>query len=260
MEDTMIASFNPLTATVQDLNSKFSTLKVDDFENKDQVANLLTAKKEVKSFLTALEKTRKALNEDALAYQRKVNSEAKSIRAELEETILLVTTLNSSYEAHQERKKMEKEEKANAILNERVQKLSTLKMPLPDLVKLKIMTDAEFEDLLSATAELAKVEAERAEENLNAMRAKKAELLRMQEEIKKQQEELKKAQSFQKQAEIKPPTITKTSDRESFETFISHLKGLNIIPKTDAGRALNLSVNSMRDKMVAYIEAKLDTL
>jgi hypothetical protein len=199
----------------QELEAKYGSLVIAGQSDKDGYRKVSEARSEIRVKRLEVEKTRKALVEDAVAYQRKINSYAKELTALIEPIEAHLVAELDAFEAEKERIKAER----LAAEQRRVESLAKmlleagmtfdgisysykdyivkfLDIPKMDEEGLQIMAEAvktqKEKDEADAREEQARLEAERqqaikvAEENARIQR----EIMEKQAaEIKRQQEE-----------------------------------------------------------------------
>jgi len=219
-EDNKLSPITKFESAINKMKAEYSGLTIFGQEDKEGFLKVSNARKAAKSLRVEVEHRRKALNEDALKWQRTVNEKAKEITAKIEEIEKPLQKLEDEYLAEKERIK----EEAARLLRERTQnrarvitsfdqvKFDGVIYSLGDFsitqVELESLSDddfqtrvevAEFEvqKILAARIEaerLAKIEAERLEAERIQKEAEEAEIKRQQEEVaaelKRQQDEL----------------------------------------------------------------------
>lgn len=180
-------------AVIAELAEEFLPLSVDGVDDKEGFDKVHDARMIVKGHRVDVEKTRKALKADALAWGKAVDGEAKRLTALLAPIEEHLTNQENIVLAEKERIRKEKAEAARRLLDERLAKLRAVDATV-SVLKLESMTDEDFDDLLSgATSEF---EAKKAEA------AKLAEAQRIEEERKQKELAAQQAEMAAKQAEI----------------------------------------------------------
>lgn len=86
MENLSIEKFSPKKAELITLAEKYKSLTIKGVEDKTGYLQVDTARKDLKKHISGIDKTRKALNEDALTFQRAVNKMAKDLVEIVEST------------------------------------------------------------------------------------------------------------------------------------------------------------------------------
>lgn len=127
-------------SAIQKMGAQYMSLTVNGVEDKEGLATVHAARMDMRSHRVQVEKTRKALNEEALARTRAVNGEAKRI-----------TELMAPIEAHltvEEARvttaiKAEKERKAAELLATRMEQLKSVESPR-HFRDVELMTDEQF--------------------------------------------------------------------------------------------------------------------
>lgn len=167
----------------------YMELRVESPEDKEGFKAVHAARMDVRSARTGVEKSRKALKAEALEFGRKVDSEAKRIKALIEPIETHLIEQENIVKREEERKKKEKEEAEKKLIEDRLNALAAVGSSLHPTAALA-MPEGEFEMLL------AKVTGE-----FNAIQeAKEAERKQIEEakaEIEKQRQELEAEQQRQ---------------------------------------------------------------
>jgi len=189
--DKALAAYNVTDATIATMREKFMPLVIESPDDKQGAKRVREARLTVKNHRIAVEKTRKALKEDALRYGQAVDAEARRITAELapieehleaqEAAVAAEIARRAEAEANAKREKLRLRMEALAANGSRLTSLDV-----------EAFTDEQFADELArsatewqaaqerervAAAERARVEAEQAEarrveaERLAAQRA-----------------------------------------------------------------------------------------
>jgi len=180
-------------AVIAELAEEFLPLSVNGVDDKEGFDKVHDARMIVKGHRVDVEKTRKALKADALAWGKAVDGEAKRLTALLAPIEEHLTNQENIVLAEKERIQKEKAEAARRLLDERLAKLRAVDATV-SVLKLESMTDEEFDDLLqSATSEF---------EVKKAEAAKLAEAQRIEEERKQKELAAQQAGMAAKQAEI----------------------------------------------------------
>lgn len=117
-----LARFNITDAAIQKMRDDFITLKIEGVEDSAGFARVHEARMVVKNHRVEVEKTRKALKEDALAYGRAIDAEAKRIvsllkpiedhLAEEEDMIKQIKAAEKQKAEEERRRAIEAEERA----------------------------------------------------------------------------------------------------------------------------------------------------
>ena len=195
MDDTYIATqltkFSISDSAIARLNEDFNQLNIVNVEDIEGYKRVRAARIEIKGYRVEVEKKRKELNEDALKFQRAINSEAKRITALLEPIESTLEAKEKAHEAEKERIKKEEEEKQKRIFQERVKKLTelefTYKFEIDSFVSayhmsvfashhLKIMSDNDFNEyIILLEIDHKKLLEERAQEAKRQQEAKERE-------------------------------------------------------------------------------------
>jgi hypothetical protein len=132
-----LASFEPMI----EMLLSYADLTVAD----DGIGKVEEAHKAVRRLRVDLDKKRKELNEGALSYQRTVNATAKSLTEKIGAVESRLSAERENYDAGKLREKQAKEAAKAAVLNERVQRLTSAGVIITDLAALGSMANDEFE-------------------------------------------------------------------------------------------------------------------
>ena len=191
--DTALANFSPADAAIEGMASRYLPLRVDGIKDKDGLAAVREARRDVRDHRIRVEKTRKELKADALEYGRRVDAEAKRITALLEPIESHLDAEVKLVEAEQARLAAEREAKKRAALDARMSRLAQFEFQaVPSEVEaldvdgfkaLLEKAEAEFMERKEREAAEARAEAERQaaiEAERQRMEAERAELDRQQ--------------------------------------------------------------------------------
>jgi septal ring factor EnvC (AmiA/AmiB activator) len=220
--DAVVAKFRPyMELTVASVNDKEGLKRVHD------------ARMEVRRVRIDLEKSRKALVEDSVAFQKKVNAEAKRINGLIEPIETHLENQEAIVEREKERLRKIEEDRQREILTERLNDLAAVgfamnptfvqMMSEEDYAKLLDEKTAAFEaeqqrkieEAAKAEAERKRLEAERA-----AFEAEKAEAARVERERQAMIEAERKEQQRKEaeaRAEIERQQAAIKAERERLE-------------------------------------------
>lgn len=200
-----LTKFDSVIPKVQELAKEFMPLTIKSVDDKDGYAEVANAIRFIVSKRTAIEEKRKELKADSLAFGRAVDARAKEITAMLEPIEMHLKKEKLRIDAEKERIEREIEEKKQAKINERIQRLFSLQMWQTQTefiwnsklkgqeisilrINVELYTDEEFDEFFNTTknivdAEIAelnrielqkKAEAERIESEKKALEAEKA--------------------------------------------------------------------------------------
>lgn len=122
-----LKKFNVTDAAISELATQYMPLIVKGIDDKDGLKIVNAARKVVKGYRIDVDKRRKELNTDALAFQRRINEEAKRITALLEPIENHLAAEEKKIDDEIERIKLEKERAEAARFQARVISLTGLK-------------------------------------------------------------------------------------------------------------------------------------
>ena len=202
-----VVEYDITNAAIAKMESLYTGLTITDLEDKDEFKAVHDARMVVKGHRVSVEKKRKELKADALAWGRLVDGKAKEIFAKLEPIEYHLSKEERKVIDEQNRIKAEEEARQEAIIQKRVDDLLAVDCVMPFL-QVATLTDDEFVCLLTdktfefdgrqkakAEAEriekerLAKEEAERKAED-DRLAKQKAEQDKIAADLKRQQDEL----------------------------------------------------------------------
>ena len=193
-----LASFEPMIEMV----IEYGNLTVAE----DGIGKVEEAHKAVKRLRVDLDKKRKELNEGALHYQRTVNATAKTLTERISAVESRLEAQRENYESEKLKEKQAKEAAKAAVLNERVNRLSSAGVAVTDLAALSSMAGDEFEFFFAKESRVA-AEAKAEAEQIEALR---------QEEMRRQAEELRiRAEEIERQRLADEAVLR--AERESIE-------------------------------------------
>ena len=194
--ENMAVKYSVTDAIIQELADKYLPLKIDGITDKSGLSIVHEARMEVKGYRLDVERTRKNLKEDSLAWGRRVDSEAKRITAKLEPIEGHLEAEENRIKAELERVQEEKRQAQAKKMQDRMDALNAVKAVF-DYTKLVLMSDEHYTDFLKVkTAEFEAAEKSRIEQEAELARfkaekeafgiaaAKEAEALRKAEEAR----------------------------------------------------------------------------
>jgi len=207
MEETQVVKYSVVDAEIAKWRDIYMHLTIDDLDNKEQFDAVHSARMVVKNKRVEIEKERKSLKADALAWGKLVDTKAKEIFAKLEPIESHLAKEEQRVVDEQNRIKAEEEARQEAINQKRVDDLLTVECVMP-FIQVATLTDDEFQCLLGDKTfefeerQRAKAEAERLEKERLAKEAaerkaederlakQKAEQDKIAADLKRQQDEL----------------------------------------------------------------------
>ncbi|HLP30286.1 MAG TPA: hypothetical protein VK465_07000 [Fibrobacteria bacterium] len=152
VKEHIVKTFDLTEAQIAVMRERFSGLTIAGIEDKKGLEAVHAARVEVKSYRVEVEKVRKRLKEDSLAYGRKVDSVAKHFTGLLLEIEKPLEEREEAVLVEKERIKAERQREADAKLQRRVDALNAVGHPI-SLGELVMMTDTAFELLLATATE-----------------------------------------------------------------------------------------------------------
>lgn len=175
-----VATYSPTDATIAELAARFRGLSIDGIDDSEGEKAVRLARSEVRDYRTAVEKRRKALKADALAYGRAIDGEAKRITAALLEVEEPLAEELDAVKAERDRLAAEAEEAERAKMTARLDALQATGVTIA-VASVQSWTDEEFADALR---EAQAIKAARDAEKAEAEAAAKAEAERVAAESK----------------------------------------------------------------------------
>ena len=202
-----VVKYSVVDAEINKWRDIYMHLTIDDLDDKEQFDAVHSARMVVKNKRVEIEKERKGLKADALAWGKLVDTKAKEIFAKLEPIESHLAKEEQRVVDEQNRIKAEEEARQEAINQKRVDDLLTVECVMP-FIQVATLTDDEFQCLLGDKTfefeerQRAKAEAERLEKERLAKEAaerkaederlakQKAEQDKIAADLKRQQDEL----------------------------------------------------------------------
>lgn len=179
LDRTKITIISQVETAIAELRETYMGLAIAGPEDRKGYLAVSEARKDVKARRVKVEHARKALKEDALAYGRLVDGEAKRITAMLEPIEQHLQEQEDGYEASREAIKRKAAAEAQAKLQARVDALGAVGGSV-SIAVLQALTDEQFAVELSKAAEAdnarkaakekARIERERQEEEARKLR------------------------------------------------------------------------------------------
>jgi hypothetical protein len=173
-----IVKYDVTDAAISDMKARYMALTVKGLDDRQGLAEVHEARMFVKGKRLEVEKKRKELKADALAWGQKVDAEARRITKLLEPIETHLTTEEEKITKEKERIKAEAERKAQETAQDRVNQFAQVGRPLPFAEALSL-PDGEFSAMITIAraeyeAEQARIEAEKRIEAERAAAEKKA--------------------------------------------------------------------------------------
>lgn len=192
--ETELAKFNVTDAAIATMAKEYMPLSIKGIEDKDGYNKVHAARMVVKGKRVEIEKTRKVLGAEALAFGKAVNGEAKRITEQLQS---IESHLSDQQAAVDDEKERIKREKIEAIQAEQERK------------------EQEERDLIAAEEEAARLAREKvmAEEEARL----KAERERQEQVEAEQQEKARELQAAQEKVEAEQRAIFEAQQEEALE-------------------------------------------
>jgi len=206
-----IVKYDITDAAIAEMENLYMGLTIDDIEDKEQLDAVHSARMVIKGKRIDVEKTRKELKADALAWGKKVDSEAKKIFAKLEPIESHLMAEEQKVIDEKARIEAEAEAKEQAIIQGRIDELHKYGVVLP-FFEVATLSDDEYVKTL--TIARVKYAEEQARLNREADE-RRAEEKRLADEREKQ-EQIAKEQA-EAQAKINEANRQIEADRKAIE-------------------------------------------
>jgi len=202
-----VVKYSVVDAEINKWRDIYMHLTIDDLDDKEQFDAVHSARMVVKNKRVEIEKERKSLKADALAWGKLVDTKAKEIFAKLEPIESHLAKEEQKVVDEQNRIKAEEEARQEAIIQKRVDDLLAVECVMP-FIQVATLTDDEFQCLLGdktfefeerqkAKAEVERLKKERLEKEATERKAEderlakqKAEQDKIAADLKRQQDEL----------------------------------------------------------------------
>lgn len=169
--ETELAKFDLPAAAIAELASQFDSLTIEGIDDKKGYGDVHAALMHVRGKRTSIERTRKLLKEDSLAFGRAVDSEAKRLTALLEPIETKLASKREAIDNEKERIRVEKAEAEarrlqeiadaeNARIQTRADAMAAYGA-VYDWTRLKTMQETEFETELAEAKKVWGIEQDR---------------------------------------------------------------------------------------------------
>jgi hypothetical protein len=196
------AAYNIADAKIEEMRREFLPLKIESPDDTKGAKRVHDARMAVKNTRVAIEKKRKELKADALAYGNAVDAEAKRITAQIEPIEEHLQREEDEFEAEKRRRVERAAEEKRIKLRARMDALGAVRSPAMPF-DVEQMDDAAFNaELARATAE--NEERKRAEQaELDRLAAQKAEQDRIALELAAERERIEAERRASEEAQAK---------------------------------------------------------
>lgn len=145
--DERLKAFGVADAAIAEMSEQYLPLRINGVQDADGAKRVHDARMVVKNSRVGVEKTRKKLNEDSLAWTKAVNGEAKRLTALLEPIETHLEAEEEAFEKERERIKREAAESKQRKLQVRVDAMQRFRATI-DVKTLSEMEDADFDAAL----------------------------------------------------------------------------------------------------------------
>ena len=227
MPETNLVEYNITDAAIAEMESIYLSLLITDIEDKEQFDAVHSARMTVKGKRVDVEKRRKELKADALAYGKLVDTEAKRITGKLEPIESHLDAEEKKVTDEQKRIKDEADRKEKEKIDKRIAEFAEFNVHLP-FFDVAAMTDGYFDSrLIIARADFeaeqkrlaGEAAARKAEsERLEKVREKQeAEAARLKAERLIFEDELRKISADRKTLEAEKAAEAQRKRQEEFE-------------------------------------------
>lgn len=190
-----VVKLNVTDTEIAKMKNDYLSLTIDGIEDRAGLKKVFDSRQIVKKTRTSLVKYADDLKENAIAYQRKVNSEKNRVVGELEAIEAYLQAEEDKIDAAKEKIRLDAERAETARVQSRIDKLAAYGFGV-DYETVKMIDDESFEIVLNnAKAEHAKELAAKAEADRLA-KEEEARLKAEREELKKLREQQAAAQKI----------------------------------------------------------------
>lgn len=203
-------------AAIEELRRRCLPLKVENFEDKEGYRQCIDARREVKTLRVNIEKRRKELKADSLAFGRLVDSKAKELSQPLLEIEAHLQTQQNVVDDEVKRRKEEEERKEREKLETRFRELTQLGFAA-NMPELRAMTEERYQEVVqqARTAKAAidaqkKKEQEEAEQRRRELEEQAAAARKEAEELRAKLAEKEKAEREESEARERQLRIEET--------------------------------------------------
>ena len=194
MSETRLVEYNITDAAIAEMKSIYMSLSITDIEDKEQFDSVRSARMTVKGKRVEVEKRRKELKADALAYGKLVDTEAKRITGKLEPIENHLDREERKVTDEQKRVKEIADRLEREMIDRRMESLSSFGDNRP-FFEVAAMDDGTFELILAAAH--AKYEAKK-KRLADEEAARKAESERLEKVRQEQEAEAKRLAEVQR--------------------------------------------------------------
>ena len=286
MPETNLVEYNITDAAIAEMESIYLCLKITDIEDKEQFDAVHSARMTVKGKRVEVEKRRKELKADALAYGKLVDTEAKRITGKLEPIESHLDAEEKKVTDEEKRIKAEADRKEKEKIDKRIAEFAEFNVHLP-FFDVAAMTDGYFDSRLiiaradfeaeqkrlAGEAAARKAESERLEKVREKQEAEaarlKAERLIFEDELRKisadrktleaekaAEAQRKRQEEFEKQAveNARIAAVKAEKDRQEKEAWDAKEKA----EKEAAEKVRQEALRPDKDRLVNYGKALMD--
>jgi DNA repair exonuclease SbcCD ATPase subunit len=206
-------------AKLAELKAKYSGLQIVSVEDRKTYDLVHAGRMEVRGLRTAVDKTRKKLNEDHLEYMRAVNAEAKRITGLLLEIEEPLEAEEARIDAEREAIKQAKQREKEAELQRRIDALTAVGHPVTvgDLVTMPATTFAMVLQTATEAFQVREKERLAAEAALAEKRAEEERLAREQAEAKAAAEKAERERLAAERAKLDAEQAEFRRQQEEFQ-------------------------------------------
>jgi len=191
VDETGVVKYSIVEAEIQKWKSIYMDLMIDDLNDKEQFDAVHSARMVVKNGRVAIEKERKNLNSEAIAWQKKVNGRAKELFSLIEPIETHLSDQEQKVIDEQNRIKAEEEARQVAEVKLRTNLLLEVGCVMA-FTDVAVLTDDEFNELLSTKRYEYDAEQKRKTEEAEALKAENERLAKQKEEQDKIAADLKR--------------------------------------------------------------------
>lgn len=191
-----VVKYDITTAEIEKMKSVYMDLVITDLKDEDQFNSVKDARLVVKGKRCAVENRRKELKADALAWGKKVDTEANRIKGLLEPIETHLQNEENKVIEEQKRNEAEEKERQRKITQGRIDELLKVECVMP-FMEVATLTDEEYADLLQGKTQEWEAEQEKKAKEVAERKAEEERLAKQKAEqdafsaaLKKQADDL----------------------------------------------------------------------
>jgi len=167
MTEKQVVKYSIVEAEIAKWENIYMDLSIDNLDDKEEFDMVHSARITVKNGRVAIEKERKALNSEALKWQKQVNGRAKELFALIEPIETHLQNEENKVIEEQKRIEAEEAERERKNIEARIDELMKVNWVMP-FMEVATLTDEEYDTLLFDKTEDFKIEQDRIKKEAEA--------------------------------------------------------------------------------------------